>query len=121
MKKIRVVTRMNNQERRSKLTSRKLWMCIVVFCGSIATSIAALNSQYELVQAIGTTAGIISAAASGVVYVLTEGAIDKESVKANSVQMSVALTSGDKTVVKEALAQTSAAPQEGTPKDGQDS
>ena len=85
-----------------KLSSRKLWMCIVAFFGSIATSIASLNSGYEFVAGIGITAGIIAAA-----YVLTEGAIDRARINVNSVQTinqnTVTATTEDRATVSRVL------------------
>ena len=90
-----------------KLSSRKLWMCIVAFFGSIATSIASLNSGYEFVAGIGITAGIIAAAASAVTYVLTEGAIDRARINVNSVQTinqnTVTATTEDRATVSRVL------------------
>ena len=46
----------------SKLTSRKFWICVAAFLGSIATSISGIVTENQTVLIIGTICGILSAA-----------------------------------------------------------
>ena len=62
---------------KNKLTSRKFWICVAAFLASIATSIAGLASANTTVVAIGTTAGILSAA----IYAFCEAWVDGKAVK----------------------------------------
>lgn len=61
----------------SKLTSRKFWMCVAAFLASVATSISGLVSENEVVLAIGTVAGILSAA----IYAFCEAWVDSKAVE----------------------------------------
>ena len=45
-----------------KLMSRKFWVCVAAMLASIATSVSGLATQNEVIVAIGTVAGIASAA-----------------------------------------------------------
>ena len=47
---------------RNKLTSRKFWVCVAAFLGSIATSISGIVTSNQTVIIIGTVCGILSAA-----------------------------------------------------------
>ena len=91
-----------------KLSSRKFWVCVVVFFSSIATSIAALHSDSELVAAIGTGAGIIAAAASAVVYMNTEGNVDVARIEAAKTITTITASSTSKEIVQAALNQVEA-------------
>lgn len=61
-----------------KLTSRKLWLAIAGVATGIAVALGADSSE------IATVAGALTSLISAVVYIVTEGKIDAESVK-NSV------------------------------------
>lgn len=58
-----------------KLTSRKLWMALAGVVTGIALALGADNSDVE------TVAGAVTALASAVTYIITEGKVDAESVK----------------------------------------
>lgn len=66
---------------REKLTSRKFWICVAAFLGSIATSISGIVTDNQTVTIIGTVCGIISAA----IYAFCEAWVDGKAVK--SVEM----------------------------------
>lgn len=59
-----------------KLKSRKFWICVAAFLGSIATSIAGICSSNEVVTIIGTVCGILSAA----IYAFCEAWVDGKAV-----------------------------------------
>lgn len=65
-----------------KLQSRKFWVCVAAFLGSIATSIAGLTIDNPTVTAVGTVCGIISAA----IYSFCEAWVDAASVSAKTTQ-----------------------------------
>ena len=58
-----------------KLTSRKLWMAIAGIATGIAMALGANTND------IGTVAGAVTAIASVVTYIVTEGKVDAEGVK----------------------------------------
>ena len=60
-----------------KLKSRKFWICVAAFLGSIATSIAGICSANETVTIIGTVCGILSAA----IYAFCEAWVDGKAVE----------------------------------------
>lgn len=60
-----------------KLTSRRFWICTAAFLGSIASSIAGLQSGKECVTIIGVVCGTLSAA----IYAATEASIDKARIE----------------------------------------
>ena len=59
-----------------KLKSRKFWICVAAFLGSIATSIAGIATQNQTVTIIGTVCGILSAA----IYAFCEAWVDGKAV-----------------------------------------
>ena len=61
-----------------KLTSRKFWLCLAAFLGSIAASIAGITPSNETVAIVGTVCGVISAA----IYAAAEQAVDAARMKA---------------------------------------
>ena len=61
-----------------KLTSRKFWLCVAAFLGSIAASIAGITTSNETVAIVGTVCGVISAA----IYAAAEQAVDAARMKA---------------------------------------
>ena len=61
----------------TKLTSRKFWICVAAFLGSIATSISGIVTSNETVIIIGTVCGILSAA----IYAFCEAWVDGKAVK----------------------------------------
>lgn len=60
-----------------KLTSRKFWLCLAAFLGSIAASIAGITTSNETVAIVGTVCGVISAA----IYAAAEQAVDAARMK----------------------------------------
>ena len=46
----------------TKLTSRKLWLMVAAFLGSIGASIAGLTTGNDAVAAVGTVCAVLSAA-----------------------------------------------------------
>ena len=65
-----------------KLTSRKFWVCVAAFLGSIATSIAGLCTDNQTIVIIGAVCGILSA----VIYAFCEAWVDASAVKNNAVK-----------------------------------
>lgn len=62
---------------KQKLSSRKFWICVAAFLGSIAASIAGLATSNQVVAGIGIVAGILSAA----IYAFCEAWVDSKAVK----------------------------------------
>lgn len=62
---------------KSKLTSRKFWLCVSAFLASIATSISGLVTDNEVVLIVGTVAGILSTA----IYAFCEAWVDAKAVE----------------------------------------
>ena len=68
-----------------KLTSRKFWLCVAAFLGSVATSITGIQTGNNVVITIGTICGVLSAA----IYSATEAYVDgknTEATKTNKVE-----------------------------------
>lgn len=61
---------------KEKLTSRKFWVCVAAFLGSIATSISGIVTNNQTITIIGTVCGIISAA----IYAFCEAWVDSKAV-----------------------------------------
>lgn len=61
----------------SKLSSRKFWICVAAFLGSIATSISGIVTENQTVIVIGTVCGILSAA----IYAFCEAWVDGKAVE----------------------------------------
>lgn len=57
---------------KTKLTSRKFWLCVAAFLASIGTSIAGIQSGNATIATTGTVCTIISAA----IYAAAEAAVD---------------------------------------------
>ena len=62
---------------KSKLSSRKFWICVAAFLGSIAASIAGLATSNQIVASVGIVAGILSAA----IYAFCEAWVDAKAVE----------------------------------------
>lgn len=60
-----------------KLTSRKFWISVAAFLGSVAVSISGIVTGEKWVTITGTVAGILSAA----IYAALEASIDRAAVK----------------------------------------
>ena len=75
-----------------KLTSRKFWICVAAFLGSIATSITGLCTDNQTVVIIGAVCGILSAA----IYAFCEAWVDASAVKNNAVVKAILSDISDK-------------------------
>ena len=62
---------------KEKLLSRKFWICVAAFLGSIATSISGIVTDNQTITIIGTVCGILSAA----IYSFCEAMIDYKAVE----------------------------------------
>ena len=63
----------------NKLTSRKFWISVAAFLGSVAASIAGLAVAEPTVATAGVICGVLSAA----IYAASEAYVDGASVAAN--------------------------------------
>ena len=61
---------------KQKLSSRKFWICVAAFLGSIAASIAGLATSNQIVAGIGIVAGVLSSA----IYAFCEAWVDGKAV-----------------------------------------
>lgn len=68
----------------NKLASRKFWICVAAFLGSIAASIAGIATNNEVVSTIGIICGVVSAA----IYAAAEAYVDGASIKSNTTEYS---------------------------------
>lgn len=71
---------------KNKLLSRKFWICVAAFLGSIATSIAGIASSNQTVIMIGTICGIVSAA----IYAFCEAWVDAKAVDVKEIAAAIA-------------------------------
>lgn len=55
-----------------KLTSRKFWICVAAFLGSIAASVKGIQTGSDVVAGIGIACGVLSAA----IYSAAEAKVD---------------------------------------------
>ena len=62
---------------KEKLTSRKFWICVAAFLGSIAASISGIATDNKYIATLGITAGVISAA----IYAFCEAWVDGKAVE----------------------------------------
>lgn len=60
-----------------KLQSRKFWICVAAFLGSIAASISGIVTDNQVVTTIGVAAGVLSAA----IYAFCEAWVDGKAVE----------------------------------------
>lgn len=70
----------------NKLTSRKFWICVAAFLGSIATSISGIVTDNKYITTIGVVAGVLSAA----IYAFCEAWVDGKAV--NSEKLDTLMT-----------------------------
>ena len=66
-----------------KLTSRKFWLCVAAFLASVATSIAGIHTDNEIVTIVGVVSGVLSAA----IYSAAEAVIDAKAVGLNELDI----------------------------------
>lgn len=57
---------------RSKLTSRKFWISVAAFLGSIAASVAGIVTEEKWITVVGVVSGVLSAA----IYAACEAYVD---------------------------------------------
>lgn len=62
---------------KKKLTSRKFWLCVAAFLGSVATSISGIVTDNKYVTTLGVVCGVLSAA----IYAFCEAWVDSKAVK----------------------------------------
>lgn len=62
---------------KDKLTSRKFWICVAAFLGSVAASISGIVTENKWVTTIGIAAGVLSAA----IYAFCEAWVDGKAVQ----------------------------------------
>ena len=79
-----------SDELKRKLTSRKFWLAVAAFLGSIGSSVAGLATNNEVVASIGIVCAMLSAA----IYAAAESAVDAANASANTTatMKAVALT-----------------------------
>ena len=61
---------------KQKLSSRKFWICVAAFLGSVAASIAGITTSNQIVASVGIVCGILSAA----IYAFCEAWVDGKAV-----------------------------------------
>ena len=62
----------------NKITSRKFWICVAAFLGSVAVSISGIATDNHTVTSIGVICGVLSAA----IYAAAEAYVDARAVNA---------------------------------------
>lgn len=62
---------------KKKLASRKFWLCVAAFLGSVATSISGIVTDNKYVTTLGVVCGVLSAA----IYAFCEAWVDSKAVK----------------------------------------
>lgn len=62
---------------KDKLTSRKFWLCVAAFLGSVAASISGIVTDNKYVTTLGVVCGVLSAA----IYAFCEAWVDSKAVK----------------------------------------
>lgn len=62
----------------NKITSRKFWICVAAFLGSVATSISGIATGNHTIATVGVICGVLSAA----IYAAAEAYIDAKAVNA---------------------------------------
>lgn len=66
---------------KDKLTSRKFWICVAAFLGSVAASVSGIVTDNKWVTTIGVAAGVLSAA----IYAFCEAWVDAKAVDTHDV------------------------------------
>lgn len=61
---------------KKKLASRKFWLCVAAFLGSVATSISGIVTDNKYVTTLGVVCGVLSAA----IYAFCEAWVDSKAV-----------------------------------------
>lgn len=60
-----------------KLSSRKFWLSVAAFLGSVAASVSGIVSDNEVLATVGVVCGVLSAA----IYAAAEAYVDGKEVK----------------------------------------
>lgn len=84
-----------------KLTSRKFWVAVAAFLGSIATTVGGLSTDNEAVAITGIICGTASAAIYAAAEAYTDGARAKADTKTTAT--TVTATSNNKETVEKIL------------------
>ena len=63
-------------DRKKKLTSRKFWLCVAAFLGSVAASVSGIVTDNKYVTTLGVVCGVLSAA----IYAFCEAWVDSKAV-----------------------------------------
>jgi hypothetical protein len=71
-----------------KLTSRKFWLAVAAFLGSIGSSVAGLMTDNQTVASIGVVCAMLSAA----IYAAAESMVDAANASANTTATTKAVT-----------------------------
>ena len=91
---------MDKEELVSKLTSRKFWVCVAAFLGSIGTGLAGFATGNTAI----TTTGMICATLSAAVYAAVEASVDHARESSNNTQtikqVTATATASDKATVQ---------------------
>lgn len=91
---------MTKEEALQKLTSRKFWVCVAAFLGSIGTSIAGIATGDSAVAGVGVVCATVSAA----IYAAVEASVDYGRETSNITQtikqVSATATASDKATVQ---------------------
>lgn len=66
-----------SDDMKKKLTSRKFWICVAAFLGSVAASISGIVTENKWVTTVGVVAGVLSAA----IYAFCEAWVDGKAVE----------------------------------------
>jgi len=82
-----------------KLTSRKFWLCVAAFLGSLGASIAGFATGNELVMCVG----LVCTAFSSAIYAACEAYVDGQSCAANTKTTTISATTNSKEVVASVL------------------
>lgn len=82
-----------------KLTSRKFWLCVAAFLGSLGASVAGIAMGDQLV----TTVGLVCTAFSSAIYAACEAYVDGQSCAANIKTTTISATTNSKEVVASVL------------------
>ena len=61
---------------KKKLASRKFWLCVAAFLGSVAASVSGIVTDNKYVTTLGVVCGVLSAA----IYAFCEAWVDSKAV-----------------------------------------
>lgn len=92
---------MTKEQLIQKLTSRKFWLTLAAFLGSIAASVAGFATDNGAVAAVGIVCGVLSTA----IYAAAEAYVDASAQKSNvtTTMKQVSASSTDKTLVQSVM------------------